>query len=235
MSAAPSSPPPRAVLRATGLTRTFGAGDRAVHALREVDLEVRPGEVVVVRGRSGSGKTTLLHTLGGLEPPDTGSITLGDHHLSALTEPELLRLRRDVIAFVFQSFGLLPVLSAAENVEVPLRLQEVPAAERMTRAAAALDAVGLTPHARQRPGELSGGQQQRVAVARALVARPAVLLADEPTAQLDSETAVAVMEAVLGYVHGAGALAVVTTHDPLIAERADRVLELHSGRLVPAG
>jgi putative ABC transport system ATP-binding protein len=218
-------------LHASGLVRTYGSGTRAVQALRDVDLVARPGELVVVRGRSGSGKTTLLHALGGLERLDAGTVRLGDIEVSALPERELLRLRRERVAFVFQSFGLLPVLSAAENVEVPLRLHGVPAAERGERVAAALAAVGLTPHARQRPDELSGGQQQRVAVARALVARPALLLADEPTAQLDSETAVAVMDVLVAHVRERRTVAVLTTHDPLIAERADRVLELHSGRL----
>lgn len=220
-----------AELHASGLVRTYGSGPRAVEALRGVDLVARPGELVVIRGRSGSGKTTLLHVLGGLERLDAGTVRLGDLEVSALPERELLRLRRERVAYVFQSFGLLPVLSAAENVEVPLRLHGVGAAERAERVAAALDAVGLTPHARQRPDELSGGQQQRVAVARALVARTDLLLADEPTAQLDSETAVAVMDVLLGHVRERRTAAVVTTHDPLIAEHADRVLELHSGRL----
>jgi putative ABC transport system ATP-binding protein len=219
------------VLRATGVVRTFGSGARRVEALRGVDLEARPGELTVVRGRSGSGKTTQLHALGGLEHPDEGTVHLGDLEVSALPERELLRLRRERVAFVFQSFGLLPVLSAAENVEVPLRLQGVAPTERARRVAEMLLAVGLDAHSRQRPDELSGGQQQRVAVARALVSRPQVLLADEPTAQLDSETAVAVMDVLVDYVHDARAVAVVSTHDPLIAERADRVLELHSGRL----
>ncbi|MBD3780113.1 MULTISPECIES: ABC transporter ATP-binding protein [unclassified Cellulomonas] len=218
-------------LHASGLVRTYGSGPRAVHALRGVDLVARPGELVVIRGRSGSGKTTLLHALGGLERLDAGTVRLGTTEVSALPERELLRLRRERAAFVFQSFGLLPVLSAAENVEVPLRLADVPGPERAERVAAALDAVGLTAHARQRPDELSGGQQQRVAVARALVARPALLLADEPTAQLDSETALTVMDVLLAHVRERRTVAVLTTHDPLIAERADRVLELRSGVL----
>jgi putative ABC transport system ATP-binding protein len=218
-------------LRATGLTRGYGHGDRRVTVLAGVDLAVRPGEVVVVRGRSGSGKTTLLHALGGLERPESGRVELDGTDLATMPETELLRLRRERVSYVFQSFGLLPVLSAAENVEVPLRLRGVGAEERRERVARALEDVGLTPHARQRPDELSGGQQQRVAVARALVSRPAVLLADEPTAQLDSDTAVAVMDLLVGLVHAERAVAVVTTHDPLIAERADRVLELHAGRL----
>lgn len=218
-------------LRATGLVRTYGSGSRAVPVLRGVDVVARPGELVVVRGRSGSGKTTLLHVLGGLERPDAGTVHLGSTEVTALAERELLRLRQERVAFVFQSFGLLPVLTAAENVEVPLRLQGVPTAERQARVTAALDAVGLAPHARQRPDQLSGGQQQRVAVARALVGRPGLLLADEPTAQLDSETALAVMELLVQEVRTRGCAAVVTTHDPLIAERADRVLELRAGHL----
>lgn len=218
-------------LRAAGLTRGYGHGDRRVTVLAGVDLAVRGGEVVVVRGRSGSGKTTLLHALGGLERPESGRVELDGTDLATMPETELLRLRRERVSYVFQSFGLLPVLSAAENVEVPLRLRGVAADERRERVARALEDVGLTPHARQRPDELSGGQQQRVAVARALVSRPAVLLADEPTAQLDSDTAVAVMDLLVELVHAERAVAVVTTHDPLIAERADRVLDLHAGRL----
>jgi putative ABC transport system ATP-binding protein len=218
-------------LRACGLVRTYGSGSRAVPVLRGVDVVARPGELVVVRGRSGSGKTTLLHVLGGLERPDAGTVHLGSTEVTALAERELLRLRQERVAFVFQSFGLLPVLTAVENVEVPLRLQGVPTAERQARVTAALDAVGLAPHARQRPDQLSGGQQQRVAVARALVGRPGLLLADEPTAQLDSETALAVMELLVREVRSRGCAAVVTTHDPLIAERADRVLELRAGHL----
>nr|WP_297430462.1 ABC transporter ATP-binding protein [uncultured Actinotalea sp.] len=218
-------------LRATGVVRTYGTGPRALPVLRRVDVVARPGELVVVRGRSGSGKTTLLHVLGGLERPDAGTVRLGATEVTSLSERELLRLRQERVAYVFQSFGLLPVLTAAENVEVPLRLQGVPTTERQARVTAALDGVGLGPHARQRPDQLSGGQQQRVAVARALVGRPALLLADEPTAQLDSETAVAVMDLLVQEVRTRGCAAVVTTHDPLIAERADRVLELRAGHL----
>ena len=218
-------------IRATGLTCTYGTGAGAVHALRGVDLVARPGELLVVRGRSGSGKSTLLHALGGVVRPTSGTVHLGSTELTALGEPELLRVRRERVAYVFQTFGLLPVLSAAENVEVPLRLLEVDADEREARLAAALDAVGLTRHAAQRPDELSGGQQQRVAVARALASRPEVLLADEPTGQLDSQNALAVLELLLALAHEQGTTTVVTTHDPVVAERADRVVELRSGVL----
>ena len=222
-------------IRAEGLTCTYGSGNGTVHALRGVDLVAHPGELLVVRGRSGSGKSTLLHALGGVLRPASGTVHLGGTELTTLPEPELLRLRRERVAYVFQTFGLLPVLSAAENVEVPLRLLELEAGEREVRVAAALDAVGLTRHAAQRPDELSGGQQQRVAVARALATRPEVLLADEPTGQLDSQNALAVLELLLALAHEQGTTTVVTTHDPVIAERADRVVELRSGVLtVPA-
>ncbi len=221
-------------LRGTGLTRVYGSGAGEVHALRGVDLHVAPGELVVVRGSSGSGKTTLLNLLGGLERPTSGQVHLGDVELTAMSEDELLEVRRHRLAYVFQSFGLIPVLSAAENVEVPLRLLGVDPAERDARVAAVLAAVGLDGHARQRPAELSGGQQQRVGIARALVAEPAVLLADEPTGQLDSGNATVVMDLLLDLVHTRRVAALVTTHDPLMAERADRVLDLHSGRLAAA-
>ena len=218
-------------LRGTGLTRVYGSGAGQVQALTDVDVHVEPGELVVVRGTSGSGKTTLLNLLGGLERPTSGRVFLGDRELTAMSEDEVLEARRRRLGYVFQSFGLIPVLSAAENVEVPLRLLEVDPAEREQRVAAALAAVGLEKHARQRPSELSGGQQQRVGIARALVAEPAVLLADEPTGQLDSGNAAVVMGLLADLVHHRGVAALVTTHDPLMAERADRVLELHSGRL----
>ena len=219
-------------LRAAGLTCTYGTGAAVVHALRGVDLEAEGGELLVVRGRSGSGKSTLLHALGGVVRPTSGRVHLDGTELTALPDAELLRVRRERVAYVFQTFGLLPVLSAAENVEVPLRLLELDPAERRERVAEALDDVGLTKHAAQRPDELSGGQQQRVAIARALATRPDVLLADEPTGQLDSHNALAVLELLSGLVHERGVTAVVTTHDPAIAARADRVLELRSGALV---
>ena len=218
-------------LRGTGLTRVYGSGAGQVQALTDVDVHVEPGELVVVRGTSGSGKTTLLNLLGGLERPTSGQVFLGDRELTAMSEDEVLEARRRRLGYVFQSVGLSPVLSAAENGEVPLRLLEVDPAEREQRVAAALAAVGLEKHARQRPSELSGGQQQRVGIARALVAEPAVLLADEPTGQLDSGNAAVVMGLLADLVHHRGVAALVTTHDPLMAERADRVLELHSGRL----
>jgi len=219
-------------LRAEGLTRVFGSGAGQVTALSEATLEAAPGELLVVRGPSGSGKTTLLNLLGGLDRPTAGRVWLGERELTGMSEAEVIATRREEIGYVFQSFGLVPVLSAAENVEVPLRLRRTPAAERAARVEQALAAVGLEDHAKQRPFELSGGQQQRVGIARALVADPLVLIADEPTGQLDSATAALIMDLVREVVHERGVAAVVSTHDPLLLQRADRVVELRDGRVV---
>ena len=220
------------VLRGVGLGRRYGSGQTAVEALAGVDVEVRAGRLTVVRGPSGSGKTTLLNLLGGLDRPTSGRVLLGDDVLSELSEAELAAARRDRIGYVFQNFGLIPVLSAAENVEVPLRLRRMERGRRDERVAEVLELVGLTRHAGQRPGELSGGQQQRVGMARALVARPEVLIADEPTGQLDSETAERIMDLILEVTRIRGTATVVATHDPLLISRADEVLELRDGRVV---
>lgn len=220
------------VLRGVGLGRRYGSGQTAVEALADVDVEVRAGRLTVVRGPSGSGKTTLLNLLGGLDRPTSGRVLLGDDVLSELSEAELAAARRDRIGYVFQNFGLIPVLSAAENVEVPLRLRRMERGQRDERVAEVLELVGLTRHAGQRPGELSGGQQQRVGIARALVARPEVLIADEPTGQLDSETAERIMDLILELTRIRGTATVVATHDPLLISRADEVLELRDGRVV---
>ena len=220
------------VLRGVGLGRRYGSGQIAVEALAGVDVEVRAGRLTVVRGPSGSGKTTLLNLLGGLDRPTSGRVLLGDDVLSELSEAELAAARRDRIGYVFQNFGLIPVLSAAENVEVPLRLRRMERGQRDERVAEVLELVGLIRHAGQRPGELSGGQQQRVGVARALVARPEVLIADDPTGQLDSETAERIMDLILEVTRIRGTATVVATHDPLLISRADEVLELRDGRVV---
>jgi len=223
---------PEPVLRAEHVRRVFGSSAGEVTAVDDVSLEVHAGELLVIRGRSGSGKTTLLNILGGLDAPTEGRVWLEGVELTAASEAELLAIRRSRIGFVFQAFGLVPVLSAAENVEVPLRLLGTPATERDERVAELLGLVGLGEHARQRPAELSGGQQQRVGIARALAARPRVLFADEPTGQLDSVTGAAMMDLLVELVHGTGVSAVVTTHDPVLMARADRILELHDGHLV---
>lgn len=219
-------------LRASSLHRTYGVGNAAVHACRNVSLSVFSGELLVVRGRSGSGKTTLLNCLGGLDEPDSGTVFLGDRDLTALTEDEKVALRQTEVGFVFQSFGLISILSAAENIEVPMRLVGLPVAERRARVDELLELVGLGDHRHQRPTELSGGQQQRVGLARALANRPRVLIADEPTGQLDSVTAGTMMDLISGLVHTQQVAAVVSTHDPLMIQRADRLVELHDGVLV---
>ena len=211
--------------------RTFGSGHTATRALRGVSFTITPGELVALRGRSGSGKTTLLNIVGGLDRPDQGTVQVSGQEVTALSERERLRLRRESVAFIFQSFGLIPILSAAENVGVPLRIAGRPAAEREERVRLMLDIVGLSPHAQQRPGELSGGQQQRVAIARALAGRPDVLLADEPTGQLDSETAKQIMRLLRVVVQSERTTALVATHDPNLIDLADRVLYLEDGQI----
>ncbi|WP_327072523.1 ABC transporter ATP-binding protein [Kitasatospora purpeofusca] len=216
----------------TEVHRSFGTGERAVHALRGVSFTIGRGELTALKGRSGSGKTTLLNLVGGLDAPTGGSITLDGTDLGALDEDGRLALRRDRLGFVFQSFGLLPVLTAAENVGIPMRLRKVPAAQREERARTLLALVGLADHANQRPGELSGGQQQRVAIARALANEPDLIIADEPTGQLDSETGRSIMELLRAVVRSEGVTVLVATHDPNLMELADRVVELRDGRVV---
>ncbi|WP_237496558.1 ABC transporter ATP-binding protein [Modestobacter sp. L9-4] len=215
-----------------GVHRTYGSGPAAVHALRDVSLTVAPGELVALVGRSGSGKTTLLNVLGGLDRPDSGTVHVAGTEVTALDDDGLVRLRRDVVAYVFQTFGLVPVLSAAENVGVPLRLRGLPVADREKRVQLLLELVGLGQAAGQRPGEMSGGQQQRVAIARALAGSPRLLIADEPTGQLDSETGLAVMALIRAVVEAEGMTAVVSTHDPVMVALADRVVHVTDGRVV---
>ncbi|MFD9878362.1 ABC transporter ATP-binding protein [[Kitasatospora] papulosa] len=220
------------MVRVEDLRRSYGTGAAAVHALRGVSFEVPRGELVALKGRSGSGKTTLLNLVGGLDTPDGGRITVGGTDLAGLDEDGLLELRRDRIGFIFQSFGLIPILTAAENVGVPMRLRKTDPHEREERVALLLSLVGLGDHTRQRPGELSGGQQQRVAIARALANRPALLIADEPTGQLDAETGLAVMQLLRAVVRSEGVTVLVATHDPQLLSFADRVLELSDGHIV---
>jgi putative ABC transport system ATP-binding protein len=219
------------MVRVEQVHKSYGTGAAAVHALRGVSLDVPRGELVALKGRSGSGKTTLLNLIGGLDETDAGRITVAGLGLGDLGEEGLLALRRDRIGFVFQTFGLIPILTAAENVGVPLRLRRAGRREREERVALLLSLVGLADHAEQRPGELSGGQQQRVAIARALANSPSLLIADEPTGQLDAETGLAVMELLRAVVRSEGVTAVVATHDATLLGLADRVLELSDGEL----
>ncbi|WP_433177158.1 ABC transporter ATP-binding protein [Actinoallomurus sp. CA-150999] len=226
-----SSGPVGPLVTVRGVHRRFGSGPTAVHALRDVSFDVAAGTMVVLVGRSGSGKTTLLNVIGGLDRPDAGTVLVDGTDVTALDEDGLSRLRRKKVAYVFQTFGLIPVLTAAENVGAPLRLARVPSRERERRVELLLELVGLADHAQQRPGELSGGQQQRVAIARALAASPRLLIADEPTGQLDAETGLSVMALLRGVVESEGVTAVVSTHDPVMIALADRVIRINDGQL----
>jgi putative ABC transport system ATP-binding protein len=220
------------LLQAFDVVRDYPSGDTTIHALRGVSLAADPGELVAVRGRSGSGKTTLLNILGGLDHPTSGRVVIDGHEVSSMGEDELVDVRRRSVAFIFQSFGLVPILSAAENVEIPLRLVRAEAKARDARVRELLELVGLGDRAKHRPHELSGGEQQRVAIARALANRPRILLADEPTGQLDSETGHVIMTLLRDVVRTEGVTAVVATHDPVMLDVADRVLELRDGELL---
>lgn len=214
----------------TEVARSFPTANEPVRALREVTLAIPTGAFVVVHGRSGSGKTTLLNVMGGLDRADAGTVVVDGRDLTAMDDAELTELRRTTIAHIFQGFGLLPVLTAAENVEVPLRLLSWPAADRRRRVDEVLHQVGLTGRSQHRPDQLSGGEQQRVAIARAIAARPKVLIADEPTGQLDSRTGEAIMALLHELVLDQGLTAVVATHDDKVIGAADRRIELSDGR-----
>lgn len=213
------------------VSRSYGTGAEAVQALQDVSFDVPRGSIVALVGRSGSGKTTLLNCIGGLDQPTSGTVIVDDTEVTALTETQRADLRRDRLSFVFQTFGLLPLLSAEENVGLPLRLRNFENAERRERVAHLLELVGLSGHAEQRPGEMSGGQQQRVAIARALANSPRLLIADEPTGQLDAETGASVMQLLRTVVQSEGATAIISTHDPSLQAMADATIRLADGRL----
>ena len=221
----------RPMVVAEALTRDYPSGDTVVHALRGIDLSVAAGQLVAVKGRSGSGKTTLLNLLGGLDRPTSGRVLVDGDEVSAMSESRLVEFRRHTVAFIFQAFGLVPILSAAENVEIPLRLVRADPTMRDDRVMELLELVGLAERANHRPHELSGGEQQRVAIARALANRPKLLLADEPTGQLDSTTGHAIMATLRGVVRAEGVTAVVATHDPALLDLADRIIEIQDGRI----
>ena len=223
------------ILVAQQLVRTFGSGQREVTALNNVDLDIFPGEVLAIIGRSGSGKTTLLNILGGLDRPTGGAVLYEGRPVYSMSESELTELRRHEISFIFQSFGLLLILSAYENVELPLRINGVPRGERQLRVQEALETVGLGARAKHRPYELSGGEQQRVAVARALAVKPSVILADEPTGELDSATGMEIIKVLRDIAHSQGITVVVATHDLTLANMSDRIKEMADGAFVEQG
>jgi lipoprotein-releasing system ATP-binding protein len=222
-----------AFLEARGIVKSYLVGTTPLTVLRELDLDVAAGEMVAIVGASGVGKSTLLHVLGGLDRADAGSVSLAETNLTGLPDAAVVAFRNRHVGFVFQFHRLLPEFTALENVEMPMRIARLPAAEVRLRATALLVRVGLANRLEHRPGMLSGGEQQRVAVARAVVMRPSILLADEPTGNLDEHTAGSLHELLADMHRAHGLTSVIATHNPRLAAACDRVLRLEGGRLVP--
>ena len=220
------------VIAASDVSRAYASGAGMVFALRDVGLDVAHGEFVALRGRSGSGKTTLLNCLGGLDQPSSGRIRMQGIDIATLQEAERTRWRRERIGFVFQQMGLLPSFSAYENLDVMARLGAVPRRERRRRILDTLERVGLLDYYDHRPYEMSGGQQQRIAIARALVTEPALILADEPSSELDSDTTHDVLAVLKDFVRERGASILLSSHDPIVDEYADRIINLRDGQIV---
>ena len=221
-------------IRLIGVTKTFATDEVVTYALLNIHLEIRQGDFVAIAGPSGCGKSTLLSILGLLDVPTEGTFALNDRPTASLSPAQRARIRNREIGFVFQNFNLIPDLTVAENVELPLTYRGMSPGDRRGRASAALERVGMTHRARHFPGQLSGGQQQRVAVARALAGDPSILLADEPTGNLDSGNADAVMQ-LLADLHRGGSTICMVTHDPRFASYADRTVHLFDGRIVEEG
>jgi putative ABC transport system ATP-binding protein len=219
-----------AAARAVNVTKQYGDGDAAVRALDDVSITIEAGQFTAIMGPSGSGKSTLLHVLAGLDRPTAGDIYVGDTEITSLSDKKLTLLRRDQIGFIFQSFNLLPTLTAAENIELPMRIAGRKPDALWVRSI--VETVGLTERLGHRPAQLSGGQQQRVAAARALAGRPQVVFADEPTGALDSRAGAELLGFLQNAVHETGQTVVMVTHDPAAASYADRVVFLADGRIV---
>ncbi len=221
-------------IEARGVVKSYETATRRLEVLRDVDLDVSSGEMVAIVGASGVGKSSLLHVLGGLDVFDAGTIRLGDAQIHEMTDAARVAFRNRHVGFVFQFHHLLPEFTALENIEMPLRIAGAPAAERRARAEGLLERVGLADRASHRPSALSGGEQQRVAIARALVSRPTVLLADEPTGNLDEATAADLHRLIRDMHAEHGLTSLIATHNPLLAAACDRILRLEAGRLSPA-
>ena len=219
------------VIKAINISRKFGTGDAAVTAVKDVNLKVKQGEFLAITGRSGSGKTTLLNLLGGLDQPTHGQILLQNRDLSDMSDPEMVKLRRQNIGFIFQSFGLLPLLSAYENVELPLHIRGYSWRDRRTLAHETLELVGLSGRTSHRPYELSGGEQQRVAIARALAPNPQIVFADEPTGELDTATGISISNILKNISSERAVTVIVATHDPVISQISDRVIDIMDGEI----
>jgi putative ABC transport system ATP-binding protein len=224
--------PSRVVIRTRALEKTLPLGKTSVHALRGVDLDIYAGEIVGIVGPSGSGKSTLLGLIGGLDTPTGGSIEIDGIDITRMNEDQLTEIRNEKIGFIFQFFNLIPTLTALENVALPIQFARKPQFKPDKRARELLSAFGLKDRLRHRPSELSGGQQQRVAIARALANNPPLLLADEPTGNLDTESGAMVMETLEQIRSESGTTVVIVTHDPKLASRADRIITLVDGHIV---
>jgi putative ABC transport system ATP-binding protein len=225
-------PAPTGLIQARQLAKTYRLGQVDVAALRGVDVDVGAGEFIAITGPSGSGKSTLMHILGCLDTPTSGTYRLDGEDVSGLSGKRLAQVRNRKVGFVFQTFNLMPRLTVEENVALPLKYRGgVPRGERRARALRLLERLGLTPRVGHRPDELSGGERQRVAIARALVGEPAILMADEPTGNLDSVSGAEVLQT-FAELHGAGHTIVLVTHDPTVAGRAERIIQMSDGRIV---
>ena len=219
-------------MQANDLWKLYPSGESTIQAVRGVSLEVTEGEVIAIMGPSGCGKTTLLNVLSGIDEPTSGGVTLEGKPLFGISDDDRSRMRAENLGFIFQDFNLLPVLSAVENVELPLLMIGIPAGEARTTALGALAAVGLGDRSDHRPSELSGGQQQRVAIARAIVHKPTVILCDEPTGNLDSATSSTVMELLKGINEKLGTTFLLVTHDSDVAQQCSRILQMEDGQIV---